>query len=382
MNKQKKIAILGSTGSIGTQALEIISQNEDLYQVVALTCGRRLDLLINQIEAFHPQVVCVELEQDALSLEQRYPSIEVLFGDAGLRSIAQNADWDLLLNGLVGIVGLAPTVAAIRKGKQIALANKETLVAGGELVMKKAKDAGVEFLPVDSEHSAIFQAMQGNRHNLIHSIYLTASGGPFRGYTLDQLKAVTLEQALRHPNWSMGQKITIDSATMMNKGLEVIEAKWLFHMPVDSIRVLVHKESIIHSMVEFVDHSILAQMGAPDMKGPISYAFTYPDRFETTVPSVDFVQLGALHFEEVDQEVFRCLSLAYEVARLGESYPVVLNAANEELVRQFLARKRSFLEIQTRLDQILESHVPVRLTDVDEILELDQEIKERIRIWG
>lgn len=382
MNKQKKIAILGSTGSIGTQALEIINQNQDLYQVVALTCGRRIDLFLDQIEAFHPQVVCVELEKDALVLKQQYPSIEVLSGDAGLLSIAEYADWDLLLNGLVGIAGLAPTVAAIREGKQIALANKETLVAGGELVMRKAKEAGIEFLPVDSEHSAIFQAMQGNRHNPVRSIYLTASGGPFRGYTKEQLKTVTLDQALRHPNWSMGQKITIDSATMMNKGLEVIEAKWLFDLPVESIRVLVHKESIIHSMVEFIDHSILAQMGAPDMKVPISYAFAYPDRIETGVPSVDFVRLGTLHFEEVDQEVFRCLSFAYETVRLGDSYPVVLNAANEELVRQFLARKLSFLDIETRLEQILESHVSVRLNSVSEILELDQEIKEKIRIWG
>lgn len=377
----KKIAILGSTGSIGIQALDIIKQNEDQFQVVALTCGRQVDLFVQQIAAFHPEVVCVQDEKDAIDLKNKVTNVEILFGDAGLIEIAGRADWDLLLNALVGIVGLAPTISAIREGKQIALANKETLVAGGKLVMDAVRKTGVSFLPVDSEHSAIFQALQGNSQNQIQRILLTASGGPFRGYSLDQLKAVTIEQALKHPKWTMGSKITIDSATMMNKGLEVIEARWLFDVMPDSIQVLVHKESIIHSMVEYQDSSIIAQLGMPDMKVPISYAFTYPQRVETKVPSLDLFQLGSLTFEPVDTQVFRCLSMAYESIKAGQSYVVAMNAANEVLVRQFLDRKIAFIEIQNQIERVLEEHQPVSLPTVADIIELDHEVRRKLERW-
>lgn len=378
----KKIAILGSTGSIGIQALDIIKQNEDRFQVVALTCGRQVDLLVQQIAVFHPKVVCVQNEKDAIDLKNKISNhVEILFGDAGLIEIAGSADWDLLLNALVGIIGLAPTISAIRKGKQIALANKETVVAGGKLVMDAVRKTGVSFLPVDSEHSAIFQALQGNSQNQIQRIILTASGGPFRGYSLDQLRAVTIEQALKHPKWTMGSKITIDSATMMNKGLEVIEARWLFDVMPESIQVLVHKESIIHSMVEYQDSSIIAQLGMPDMKVPISYAFTYPERIETKVPSLDLFQLGSLTFEPVDTQVFRCLSMAYESIKAGQSYVVAMNAANEVLVRQFLDRKIAFVEIQNQIERVLEEHQPVSLPTVSDIIELDHEVRRKLERW-
>ena len=377
----KKIAILGSTGSIGIQAQDLIKQNMDRFQVTALTCGRQVDRLAEQIAFFHPQVVSVQCEEDAIALKKKVSNVEILFGDAGLLEIARRGDWDLLLNALVGIAGLAPTFSAVREGKQIALANKETLVAGGKLVMDAVRKFGVDLLPVDSEHSAIFQALQGNSQNKIQRILLTASGGPFRGYSLDQLKAVSVEQALNHPNWSMGSKITIDSATMMNKGLEVIEARWLYDVMPDSIEVLVHKESIIHSMVEYQDHSIIAQLGAPDMKVPISYAFTYPDRIQTKVPSLDFFQLGSLTFEPVDMEVFRCLSMAYESIKAGQSYVVALNAANEVLVRQFLDRKIAFVEIQNRISRVLDEHQSVSLHSVSDILELDHEVRGILERW-
>ena len=341
----KKIAILGSTGSIGTQALDIIRKNPERFSVSALTCGRKISLLKEQIALFNPAVVCVEQEKDAMNLNKQFPGLEVLWGEKGLSEVAGNSDCELLLNALVGIRGLAPTYEAIKSGKNIALANKETLVAGGEPVIKAVRESGVALLPVDSEHSAIFQALQGNRGCQIERIVLTASGGPFRGYSLSELEEVTLEQALKHPNWSMGAKITIDSATMMNKGLEVIEAKWLFDVDPDIIQVVIHKESIVHSMVEYKDHSIIAQLGAPDMRVPISFAFTYPDRINNDVPPVDFFALRTLTFEDVDYKVFRCLAMSIEALKKGGSYPVVLNAANEILVQRFLERKISHFSI-------------------------------------
>ena len=377
----KKIGILGSTGSIGTQALDIVKKNRDRFTITALTCGRRVDALTEQILEFDPEVVCVEQEADALRLKRQFPKTELLWGKEGLKQIAAQADCEMILNALVGMRGLEPTLSAIHAGRDIALANKETLVAGGAIVREALEEKGVRLLPVDSEHSAIFQALQGNEEQKIRRILLTASGGPFRGYTLSELAEVTVDQALKHPNWSMGSKLTIDSATMMNKGLEVIEAKWLFDVDPDIIEVVVQRESIIHSMVEFADGSIMAQLGMPDMRVPISYAFTYPDRLENDSEGVDFFRLGQLHFESVDLQVFRCLGMAYEALKLGGSYPVALNAANEVLVQQFLEGKITFIEIQNTIEKVLEQHIPRYNVDLNDILEVDGEIRERLLIW-
>jgi 1-deoxy-D-xylulose-5-phosphate reductoisomerase len=377
----KKIAILGSTGSIGTQALDIVKKNRDRFRISALTCGRQADLLAEQIREFQPEIACVEQEKDALRLMREFPKTEILWGKEGLKQTAALADCEMVLNALVGMRGLEPTLAAIHAGRDIALANKETLVAGGDIVMKAASEKTIRLIPVDSEHSAIFQALQGNEGQRIRRILLTASGGPFRGYTLSQLNGVTLEQALKHPNWSMGSKITIDSATMMNKGLEVIEARWLFNVDPEIIQVVVQRESIIHSMVEFADHSVMAQLGMPDMRVPIGYAFAYPDRLENDGEGVDFFRLGQIHFEPVDMQVFRCLGLAYEALKLGGSYPVVLNAANEVLVQKFLERKIAFIEIQNTVEKVLEEHVPEYNMSLEDILKIDEEIRERLSAW-
>ena len=376
----KKIAILGSTGSIGTQALDIIAKNPQAYAVTALTCGKNTALLEEQIRAFHPAVVCVSEEKDAFALRMRFPETEVLFGEDGLVEVAVHADCDLLLSSLVGMRGLVPTYRAIRAGKNIALANKETLVAGGGLIMEAVREEGVSILPVDSEHSAIFQSLAGNRGLAVNRILLTASGGPFRGYSEEQLADVTVSQALAHPNWSMGAKVTIDSATMMNKGLEVMEARWLFDVAPDRIEVLVHKESIVHSMVEFCDHSIIAQLGVPDMRGPIGYAFSYPERIPNDLPGVDFLALQSLHFEAADQKVFRCLAMAYEALRHGGSYPVVLNAANEVLVQRFLEGKIAFTDIAQGISAVLDTHTPVTAPDLEEILAIDRETRGKAEI--
>ncbi|GAB1476693.1 1-deoxy-D-xylulose-5-phosphate reductoisomerase [Bacillota bacterium] len=378
----KKIAILGSTGSIGTQALEIIRENREKFGVSVLTCGKQTRLLAGQIAEFNPELVCVEHEGEALSLNKQFPKVEVLYGKEGLKQAAASTDSSMVLNALVGMRGLEPTLAAVEAGKDIALANKETLVAGGPLVMKAAADKGVRLIPVDSEHSAIFQALKGNEGQEIRRILLTASGGPFRGYSLAGLGRVTLEEALKHPNWSMGNKITIDSATMMNKGLEVIEASRLFDLAGEKIEVIVQRESIIHSMAEFQDGSIIAQLGTPDMKVPISYSFAYPDRLENNKPGVDFLKLGILNFEPVDMNVFRCLGLAYEALRLGGSYPVVLNAANEVMVQRFLEGKIEFLDIQRTIEKVLNDHKPLDDLDIADILEVDRFTREGLEIWG
>lgn len=378
----KKIGILGSTGSIGTQALDIIRENRDKFGVSVLTCGKQTELLARQIVEFSPELACVEHEKDALSLTKKFPKTEILFGEEGLKQAAALADSRLVLNALVGMRGLEPTLAAIQAGRNIALANKETLVAGGAVVMKAVSEKGVRLIPVDSEHSAIFQALKGNEGQEIRRILLTASGGPFRGYDLNQLGGVTREQALKHPNWIMGSKITIDSATMMNKGLEVIEASWLFNLPPEKIEVIVQRESIIHSMVEYSDRSIIAQLGTPDMKVPISYAFAYPDRLENNSEGIDFIKLGKLNFEPVDMNVFRCLGLAYEALRLGGSYPVVLNAANEVLVQQFLEGRIKFLDIQTAIERLMDDHSPLYNMDMGDILEVDRNTRERLVLWG
>lgn len=375
----KQIAILGSTGSIGTQALNIVENNRDRFEVTVLSCSKNIELLSMQIEMFNPSIVVTEKEEDAQFLAQRYKGIDFLHGTEGLVTAATSS-YDILLNSLVGMRGLVPTYHAICQGRDIALANKETLVAGGELVMAKVAEKGVKLLPVDSEHSAIFQALHGNKREQLKKIYLTASGGPFRGYTLEQLEHVTLEQALRHPNWSMGSKITIDSASMMNKGLEVIEAKWLFDVPTDQIQVAVHPQSVIHSMVEYIDNSIIAQLGSPDMRVPISYALGYPDRMENNFEPLDVFGIGAnLTFEKPDLTVFKTIQMAYEAVNKGGSYPVALNGANEVLVELFLNQKIKFIDIQNNIERILHTHIPSYDLDLEGILEIDKETRRLVK---
>lgn len=378
----KRISILGSTGSIGTQCLDVISGNRDRFSVAALSCSKSIELLCRQIEEFSPAAVCVAEEADAAELSKKYSGIEFFHGDEGLRAIAAMEDCDMVVNSLMGMRGLEPTMAAIEAGKDIAFANKETLVVGGQLVMDAVKRRGVKLLPVDSEHSAVFQCIQGSAGNEIRRLILTASGGPFRGYSAEQLKSVTLEQALAHPNWSMGKKITVDSATMMNKGLEVIEAKWLFDIPAEKIQIVVHPQSILHSAVEYCDGSVIGQMGLPDMRVPIAYALSYPEHMEMTssMKSLDFFSLkDGMTFYPADAEVFRTIGLAYEACRIGGSYPVALNGANEVLVDMFLKGKIRFTDIQDTLVKVMEEHRPVQDLDIEGILEEDSRIREKMR---
>ena len=378
----KKISILGSTGSIGTQALDVIAHNQDKFKVTALSCAKSLPLLCRQIEEFSPEAVAVRNEADAKELADKYKKLEIFWGAEGLKTIASMESCDMVLNSLMGMKGLEPTMAAIESGKDIAFANKETLVAGGQLVMEAVKKHGVAMLPVDSEHSAIFQSLQGNQDNEIRRILLTASGGPFRGYSLEQLEQVSLEQALNHPNWSMGSKITIDSATMMNKGLEVIEARWLFDVPLEKIQVVVHPQSILHSAVEYMDSSVIGQMGNPDMRIPIAYAFSYPERMDlsdVTQPLDLFSLKEGMSFYPADRSVFKTIDLAYEACREGGSCPVVLNGANEVLVDLFLHGKIRFIDIQNFLIQMMETHQTKRNLDLETILEEDMRGREDVR---
>lgn len=374
----KKVAILGSTGSIGTQALDVIRENQDKFKVTSLTCGKNISRLSEQIKEFSPEFVVVSEEEDAKKVAKEFPGLEISYGKKGLIDAATDSS-DIVLNSLMGMRGLVPTYYAIQKGKDIALANKETLVAGGEVVMKAVEEKGVALLPVDSEHSAIFQCLEGNKGKKLKRIILTASGGPFRGYALEELRKVTLEQALCHPKWNMGKKITIDSATMMNKGLEVIEAKWLFDVPLEDIHIHVHPQSIVHSAVEFEDTSILAQLGLPDMRIPISVALGYPERLEYKGPSLDlFNDASKLTFEKPDMEVFRCIKMAYECSKAGGSYPVVMNAANEILVDRFLNGKISFIEIQEKLERIIEEHTPSYNLELEDIVYIDEKIRREV----
>lgn len=353
----KRIAILGSTGSIGTQTLDIAQHAPDKFQIEALSGGYNSQLLIEQVKKFHPKVVSVATKELADEVSKNVSSsTKVLYGEEGLMEVAASTDADLVVTALVGSQGLKPTMAAIEAGKHIGLANKETLVSAGHIVKDAIRRKGVSLLPIDSEHSAIFQCLNGENRSQIAKITLTASGGSFRDRSREELEGVTVEQALQHPNWSMGAKITIDSATMVNKGLEVIEAHWLFDLSYDEIDVLIHPESVIHSYVEFVDNSVIAQLGNPDMRVPIQYALTYPDRYPTPTHRLDLAAIGKLHFREMDYNRYPCLRMAFESGKQGGTTPTVYNAANEIAVARFLKGEITFLQIEQIIEAVLQKH--------------------------
>ena len=370
----KKIAILGSTGSIGTQTLDVVRANEDL-EVVGLSAGNNIDKLEEQIREFHPRLAAVWNEDAARDLAVRVQDLDVKIVSSmdGLLELAKMEEADILVTAIVGMIGIRPTMEAIRAGKDIALANKETLVTAGHLIMPLARKMNVQILPVDSEHSAVFQAIHGEKKEQIHKLLITASGGPFRGRKTAELREVTLEDTLKHPNWVMGQKITVDSATLVNKGLEVMEARWLFDVDLDHIQVVVQPQSIIHSMVEFEDGAVIAQLGTPDMRLPIQYALCYPDRRYLAGDRLDFRTLKQITFEEPDMETFQGLPMAIEAAEKGGSMPTVFNAANELAVKKFLQRKIGFLDIYDIIGQSMERHTLVREPDLDQILEIEKE---------
>ena len=372
----KNITVLGSTGSIGTQTLELVRTHKEEFKIVALSCGFNIELFRKQLDEFMPQYAVCSREIDAIRLAKDYPRIEFGYGMEGLCKMAKISEADIVVNALLGMMGIQPTLSAIHARKTVAFANKETLVTAGKLVTDAVKRNGTAFLPVDSEHSAIFQSIQGNQMNSVKKILLTASGGPFRKFSREELSHVTRDQALKHPNWSMGAKITIDSATMMNKGLEVIEARWLFDIAPGNIEVLVHPQSVLHSAVEFEDGCILGQMGVPDMKAPIAYALSYPDRLSNVAKSLDLFSIGTLEFEKPDPDRFRCLGLAYKAIELGGSYPVVLNAANEIAVAAFLKDQISFTGIADVVEYALDKHQSIEITGVEDILEIQKKTDE------
>lgn len=371
---RKKISVLGSTGSIGTQTLEIVRYNQDI-EITALAAGSNVELLEKQVREFHPKTACLWDEKAAAELKVRIADLEVkvVSGLEGLIEAATEPEAQIVVTAIVGMIGIRPTIAAMEAGKDIALANKETLVTAGHLIMPLAKQFGVQILPVDSEHSAIFQALHGEKREQIHKLLITASGGPFRGKKTADLEKVTLEDTLKHPNWVMGQKITVDSATLVNKGLEVMEARWLFDVDLDHIQVVVQPQSIIHSMVEFEDGAVMAQLGTPDMRLPIQYALCYPDRRFLKGDRLDFHMLKQITFEEPDRKTFKGLPMAVEAARAGGSMPTVFNAANELAVRKFLQKKISFLDIYEIIGQSMSRHTAVKDPDLDQILEIEKE---------
>ena len=373
--KQKKILILGSTGSIGVNALNVIREFPDYFSVEALTVNSNIDELEKQIIEFSPSIVVVRDSHKAIELKKRINNkCEIITGDEGLIEITRQGDYDIMLSSLVGFAGLAPTIEGIKQKKRIALANKETLVAAGELIIDLCKKYKAELIPVDSEHSAIFQCLVGENNSDISKLILTASGGPF--FNKENLTEVTIAEALNHPNWKMGNKITIDSATMMNKGLEIIEAHWLFNLPKEKIDVVIHPQSIIHSMVEFIDGSIKAQLSEPDMKLPIQYAFSYPDRLKSNFVNTNFPKLGKLTFFEPDSEKFRCLNLAYEVMEQAGTAPCILNAANEIAVEKFLKGKIKFTQIPDIINEALNKIENHRTPDIETIVECNRQTRE------
>ena len=378
----KKISILGSTGSIGTQTLDIVEQNEDL-KVVALTCHSNIDLIEKQALKFKPELVSVGTKEAALKLNERLKGtgIEVYYGMEGLEAAATIESADMVVTAFVGMIGIKPTIAAIKAGKDIALANKETLVTAGHIIMPLAKEMGVKILPVDSEHSAIFQSLESRNRGQLDKILLTASGGPFRGRSADELEKVTLADALAHPNWSMGAKITVDSATLVNKALEVMEAKWLFDVDIDHIEIVVHPQSIIHSMVQYKDGAIMAELGTPDMKVPISYALYYPERRPLEGKRVDFSELGSLTFEKPDAETFKGLKLGLRAGKQGGSMPVVYNAANEAAVAGFIGGKIGFTKIWELIERAMNEHSLISSPTLDEILEIEKDVRNKIDMW-
>ncbi|NIQ02793.1 MAG: 1-deoxy-D-xylulose-5-phosphate reductoisomerase [Nitrospinaceae bacterium] len=375
----KRIALLGSTGSIGVNTLDVVARSPDRFQVSALSAGSNVDLLARQIRQFKPEVVGLYDSSRVEALRERVRGIpvEIVTGDAGLMQVATHPEADLVVTAIVGSAGLVPTLAAIRAGKNLAIANKETLVVAGELVLREAAGKG-SLIPIDSEHSAIFQALNGEKHEAIRRIVLTGSGGPFRTFSREQMEQVTVAQALQHPTWTMGHKITIDSATMMNKGLEYIEAKWLFGRDV-AVEIVVHPQSIIHSMIEFVDTSIIAQMGFPDMRVPIAYALSYPQRLEMELPSLDLAALSRLTFESPDYEKFPCLQLAVDAMEEGKTLPAVLNAANEVAVQAYLNEQIPFKDISEIIRITLNHHKPVPVERLDDVLEADRWAREEAR---
>lgn len=380
MLNRKKISILGSTGSIGTQALDVIDKNQELYKVRALSCNSQLDIIEEQVRKYKPEYTCIYDGKKYKEAKERLSAYTtVLTGMDGLLEISADKECDIVLTSMVGNIGLKPTIEAIKHSKTIALANKETLVTAGSIVMDMAKQNNSRIIPVDSEHSAIFQALQGNDYSNIKKIILTASGGPFRGKSKEEVKTMKAALALKHPNWTMGKKITIDSATLMNKGLEVIEGKWLFDVDVNQIQVVVHPESIIHSMVEYVDSSIIAQLGLPDMKVPIHYAFSYPERKPINLESLDFYKLANMSFYEPDTKAFPCLELAYEAIKQGGTLPTVLNAANEIFVEAYLNDKLGFYDISEKIYNLMGKHQNIKNPILDDILEVDEQTRKQAK---
>lgn len=376
----KKISVLGSTGSIGTQTLEIARYNQDIG-ITALAAGSNVELLEKQVREFHPKIACLWKEEAARELKRRIRDLDVkvVSGMEGLMEAACESEAQIVVTAVVGMIGIRPTIAAMEAGKDIALANKETLVTAGHIIMPLAKEKGVKILPVDSEHSAIFQCLQGAGENRIHKILLTASGGPFRGRSREQLAGVQPEDALKHPNWSMGRKITIDSSTMVNKGLEVMEAHWLFDVDMDQVQVVIQPASVIHSMIEYEDGAVIAQLGTPDMKLPIQYALYYPERRFLPGDRLDFTKLKEITFDEPDMETFRGLKLAYEAGKAGGSLPTVFNAANELAVSLFLEKKIPYLAITDLIQGAMENHKRKAAPNVDQILAAEQEAYDFIR---
>lgn len=374
----KTIALLGSTGSIGTQTLDVVREHPTEFRIVSLAAGKNIDLLEKQIAEFHPTLVSLTDEKDAGELEKRIRqsgnhSTCVAYGMEGLIACATHPEAKMVLNSVVGMIGIRPTIAAIQAGKEIALANKETLVTAGHIIMPLVKEKGVQLTPVDSEHSAVFQCLQSRGSYEVEKLLLTASGGPFRGKKKEDLESITVEQALCHPNWSMGKKITIDSSTLVNKGLEVMEAGWLFSLTADQIEVVIQPKSVIHSMIQFTDGGVLAQMGIPDMKLPIQYAMSYPNRISLFGERLDFFELGKIEFYRPDYDTFRALSLAYDVFREGGSLPTVFNAANEMAVAQFLNRKIGYLDITDRIERAVFHHQKISNPTLEEVLSVEQE---------